>query len=154
MFRPSWIAFLAAPLLMVGCGLDPTPTGVDMVQAMQRTAPAHLARITFGYPNLLKVAQLKNESRKPITSYRIGWANVHRDGIELHRGDMTSVPGGIEPGHMHDVSDQMIALDERAQSVVFFVAEVSFADGSNWKIDIPNIAHEAGLTFFLFSLWK
>jgi len=35
-------------------------------------------------------------------------------------------------------------LSTSAQSLIFFVAEVTFADGSNWEVDIKDIAPEAG----------
>ena len=95
----------------------------------------------------MKAARLKNDSNKPIASYRIGWAYVRPNGIDLHKGALMSVPMGIKPGDIHDVSDQAVPFDERAQSVIFFVAELGFADGSDWKVDIEDIAHEAGLKF-------
>jgi hypothetical protein len=44
-----------------------------------------------------------------------------------------SVPGGIKPGDIQDLSDQVISFDEHAQSVIFFVTEINFADGSHWN---------------------
>ncbi|SRR5216683_378696 len=149
MSKPFWIASIAVALavafVLVGCAV--AATRVAMVLAMQRTAPAYLVQTTHGYPNLLKAARLKNDSNKPIASYRIGWAYVRPNGIDLHKGALMSVPMGIKPGDIHDVSDQAVPFDERAQSVIFFVAELGFADGSDWKVDIEDIAHEAGLKF-------
>jgi hypothetical protein len=138
------MAFLAVVFLLVGGAV--AATEVAMVIAMQRTAPAHLVRVALGRPNLL-TAQLKNDSDNRIVSYRIGCANVRPNGIELRKGALISVRGRINPGDIHDVAGQAVSFDESAQSVIFFVAELTFADGSVWNVDIEDIAHEAGLKF-------
>jgi hypothetical protein len=118
-----------------------------MVMATQRAAPAHLVHIALEQPNLLKSARLKNDSGRPITSYRIGWANVRSNGIELRRGNLFSVRKEIKPGDTNEIPDQVVPFDESAESVIFFVAELTFADGSNWEVDIKDIAPEAGFQF-------
>jgi hypothetical protein len=122
-------------------------TDVAMVMATQRSAPAHLVQIAPEHPNILKGARLNNDSGKAIASYRIGWANVYPNGIEIRRGSLVTVRRAIKPGDTHDVPDQVIPFNESAQSVIFLVVEVTFADGSNWEVDIKDIAPEAGFQF-------
>jgi hypothetical protein len=129
--------------VLVGCAV--AASEVAMAFATQRTAPAHLVQITLEHPRLLKAARLKNDSDKLITSYRIGWANIRPNGIEMRQGTLTSVPRGINPGDVHVVSDQSVPFDESIQSIIFLVAEVNFADGNHWHVQIEDIAHEAGL---------
>jgi hypothetical protein len=129
---------------LVGCAVAATEVG--MVIATQRAAPAHLVRGALGRPNLL-TAQLENDSDNRIVSHRIGWLNVRPYGIELRKGVLISVRGRIKPGDIRDIADQAVSFDESAQSVIFFVAELTFADGSVWNVDIEDIAHEAGLEF-------
>ena len=144
MSRPFCMAFLAVVFLWVSGAV--AATEVAMVVATQRTAPAHLVRVALGRPNLL-TTQLKNGSDNRIVSYRIGCASVRPNGIELHKGDLISVRGAIKPGDIHDVAGQAFSFDESAQSLIYFVAELTFADGSVWNVDIEDIAHEAGLKF-------
>lgn len=143
MFRPSWIASLTLAFILVSCAV--AAASVAMKIAMQRSAPAHLVQTTHGYPSLLTAARLENDGEKPITSYRVGWAYVRPHGIDFHIGVLMNVPAGIKPGDIHDVSDQAVPFDARAQSVIFFVAELSFADGSRWTANNADIKPEAGL---------
>ena len=143
MLRPSWIASLTLAFILVGCAV--AAASVTMEIAMQRGAPAHLVQTTHGYPSLLTAARLKNDGKKLITSYRIGWAYLRPDGIEFHVGVLMNVPASLKPGDINDVSDQAIPFDARAQSVIFFVAELSFADGSRWTANNADITPEAGL---------
>jgi hypothetical protein len=90
---------------------------------------------------------LRNDSDNRIVSYRIGCANIRPNGIELRKGALISVRGSIKPGDVHDAAGQAVSFDENAQSVIFFVAELTFADGSVWNVNIEDIAQEAGLKF-------
>jgi hypothetical protein len=137
--------FFAVAFLLIGCAV--AGTDVAMIMATQRSAPAHLVKIALEHPNALKSARLNNDSAKWITSYRIGWANVYPNRVELRPGNLFTVPRGIKPGAAQDVGDQTIPFDESAQSVIFLVAEVSFGDGSNWEVDIKDITPDAGFQF-------
>jgi len=144
MSRPSCMAFLAVAFLLVGRAVAATEVPLIWI-ATQTTAPAHLVRIALGRPHLSKAllkAQLKNDSDSPIVSYRIGWANVHLKEIELRKGTLISVRE-IKPGSVDDVSDQTVPFDASAERVIFFVAELAFADGSRWKANSEDIEHEA-----------
>jgi hypothetical protein len=145
MSKSSLRVFLAVAFLLLGCAV--AVTEVAMVMATQRSAPAHLVQIALERPNVLKGARLNNGSGKAIASYRIGWANVYPNGIEIRRGGLVTVRRGIKPGDTYDVPDQAIPFNESAQSVIFLVAEVTFADGCNWDVDIKDIVPEAGFQF-------
>jgi hypothetical protein len=145
MSKSSLRVFLAVAVLLIGCAV--AVNDVQMVMATQRSAPAHLVQIALAHPNVLKGARLNNDSGKAIASYRIGWANVYSTGIDLRQCGLVTARKGIKPGDTQDVPDQVIPYNESAQSVIFFVAEVTFADGSNWQVDIKDIAPDAGLQF-------
>ncbi len=145
MSKSSLRVFLAVAFLLIGSAA--AVTEVAMVMATQRSAPAHVVQTALEHPNFLKGARLNNDSGTAIASYRIGWANVYPNAIELRRGSPINVRRGIKPGDTHDVPDQVMPFNESAQSVIFFVAEVTFADGSNWEVDIKDIAPEAALQF-------
>jgi hypothetical protein len=104
--------------------------GVTLVVAPQKGSPARLLQASFGAP-LLAAAKIKNESKKTILSYRIGWSYVHDNQMEFHKGDLRSVPSGIRPGTTQDVAGQAIPMAD-AQQVIFFVAELTFSDGKRW----------------------
>ena len=104
--------------------------GITLVIAPQKRSPARLVQASFGVP-LLAAAKIKNESKKTILSYRIGWSYVHDNQMEFHSGDLRIVPTGIRPGTTQDVAGQAIPMAD-AQQVIFFVAELTFSDGKRW----------------------
>ena len=115
---------------------------VTFVIAPQKGSPARLVQASFGVP-LLVAAKIKNESKKTILSYRIGWSYVDDDRMEFHNGDLRSITAGIRPGRTQDVAGQAVPMDHGAQQVIFFVAELTFSDGQRWtakKKDIQNTA--------------
>jgi hypothetical protein len=145
MSRPSWIAYGTVAFVLLGCAVFALSQGLSM--AVQPGAPARLVQTTHGTTNLLTAARLENDSKKPITSYKIGWAYVRRDETEFHTGALMNVPAGIKPGVVYDVPDQAVLYDPRVQGVIFFVAELTFADGSRWHAANEDIRHEADLQF-------
>jgi hypothetical protein len=112
--------------------------GVTLMIAPQKGSPARLVQARFGVP-LLAAAKIKNESKKTILSYRIGWSYAHEDQMEFHSGGLRSVPTGIRPGATRDVVGQSVSMDTDAQQVIFFVAELTFSDGKRWTSKKKNI---------------
>jgi len=104
---------------------------VRFVIAPQRGSPARLVQASFGVP-LLVAARIKNESKKTILSYRIGWGYVRDDQTEFHSTDLRRVPSGIRPGVTQDVAGQDVPRDQGAQQVIFFISELTFSDGKRW----------------------
>jgi hypothetical protein len=97
-----------------------------------------LVQASFGVP-LLVAARIKNESKKTILSYRIGWSYVHYDRMEFHSTDLRPVPSGIRPGGTQDVAGQDVPRDQDAQQVIFFISELTFSDGKRWTAKKKNI---------------
>ena len=112
--------------------LSLTMEPIRLVIAAQREAPAQLVPPTSHGFDLLMAATLKNRSEKTIVSYRIGWGYVLKNGIEFHTGALMSVPSGLKPGRLHSVPAQGIHLAPDAEQVIFFVAELTFANGGHW----------------------
>ncbi len=96
---------------------------IGLVIAPQEQAPAQLVPPTSHGFDLLTAATLKNRSKKTIISYRIGWAFILQNGIEFHTGAL---------GRTHNVPGQGIHLAPGAEQVIFFVAELTFANGDHW----------------------
>ena len=105
---------------------------IGLLIAPQEEAPAQLVPPTTHGFDLLTAATLKNRSEKTIISYRIGWGYVLRNEIELHTGALMSVPAGVKPGRIQNVPGQGIHLAPGAEQVIFFVAELTFANGDHW----------------------
>jgi hypothetical protein len=105
---------------------------IRLVIAPQKEAPAQLVPPTSHGFDLLMAATLKNRSEKTIISYRIGWGYVLQNGIEFHTGALMRVPAGVKPGRIHHVPGQGIDLAPGAEQVIFFVAELTFANGDHW----------------------
>lgn len=105
---------------------------IGLVIAPQEEAPAQLVPPTTHGFDLLTAATLKNRSEKTIISYRIGWGYVLQNGMEFHTGAPMSVPAGVKPGRIHNVPGQGIHLAPGAEQVIFFVAELTFANGDHW----------------------
>ncbi len=112
--------------------LSLTTKPIRLVTAAQKGAPAQLVSPTSHGFDLLTAATLKNRSEKTIVSYRIGWGYVLQNGIEFHTGALMSVPSGVKPGRLHSVPAQDIHLAPDAEQVIFFVAELTFANGDHW----------------------
>ena len=104
---------------------------IALVIAPQKGSPARLVQASFGVP-LLAAAKIKNESKKTILLYRIGWSYLDDDRMEFHNGDLRGIPAGIRPGRTQDVAGQADPMDHGAQQVIFFVAELTFSDGKRW----------------------
>jgi len=105
---------------------------IRLVIAPQEEAPARLVPPTSHGLDLLMAATLKNRSKRTIISYKIGWGYVLQNGIEFHTGALMSVPAGVQPARIHNVPAQGIHLAPGAEQVIFFVAELTFANGDHW----------------------
>jgi len=105
---------------------------IGLVIAPQEGAPARVVPPTSHGFDLLMAATLKNRSKRTIISYRIGWGYVLQNGIEFHTGALMSVSAGVKPGRIHNVPGQGIHLAPGAEQVMFFVAELTFANGDHW----------------------
>jgi hypothetical protein len=100
--------------------------------APQEKGPAQLVSSTAHGFDLLTAATLKNRSKKTIISYRIGWGYVLQNGTEFHTGARMSVPAGVKPSKTCNVPAQGVDFPAGAEQVIFFVAELTFANGDHW----------------------
>lgn len=107
--------------------------GTGMVIAKQPNAPVQIVRTLHGIPDVLQSAWFENRGSKSIIGYRIGWASMSVGKSRFEMGPWMNVPAGVNPGATVEVPAQGVALDARAENMVFFVSEVKFADGSHWK---------------------
>lgn len=110
-----------------------TLESIRLVIAPQKEAPAQLVPPTRHGSDLLMAATLKNRSEKTIVSYRIGWGYVLQNEMEFHTGALMRVPAGVRPGRTQNVPGQDIDFALGADQVVFFVAELTFANGEHWR---------------------
>ena len=117
-----------------------------MVWANQASSPARLIQTSHGAKDLLVSARLKNFSKKRINSYRIGWAFVilnEMDGpknVDTHIGALMNVPAGIRPADIQQVPAQgIVDSHPDAEQVLFFVSELNFADGTQWRVKKTDI---------------
>jgi hypothetical protein len=97
----------------------------------------------------LTTGELQNSTTRAIVAYKMGWMYVFRDASrkpEPTIGVFMNVPAGIAPGNTTIVPAQGILvaeIPEDAKAVVFFVAEVEFADGKSFSADIEKLALRA-----------
>jgi hypothetical protein len=121
------VVFLLASLASVAFA------STTMSIAMQDGAPVQLQSTTHGLSDALEAAVFKNRSGKPITAYRIGWVSLVEGKAKISRGVWMNTPGKIDSGADQIVPAQGIPINLAAQQMVFFVSDVTFADGTHWS---------------------
>lgn len=118
-----------------------------MLFAHQEDDPVRIVQATFNAENVLLDAQLENTSHQKIQSYRIGWASVKKDDIKMSKSNEIEVPKELDttkkfsiPGPENAAKDD---LAKHPPAIVFYVAELQFADGTRWQADPKKIRKEA-----------
>jgi hypothetical protein len=106
-----------------------------MTLARQPAAPLQLIKTTHSLRDALEGATVKNLGDKSISGYRVGWAIVKNGKVTFQKGPWINLPAGVAPGALQSVPAQGVRLDEQAQEMLFFVAEIRYTDGSRWKAD-------------------
>lgn len=124
----KWIVAAATVLL-----LPASFAQTRMALATPKDSPVALVQTTHGIPDALESAQWVNRSNQQITSYRIGWLTFIGGKNTFHVGPWMNLPAGVKPGATAAVPAQGIPLNRKASSMIFYVAGVRFADGSQWK---------------------
>jgi hypothetical protein len=154
-----------ALLLTVSSGSFGYDQGTGILYLEQTDSPAVLVGGHHTIKDLLESAKLKNVSKRPLISYRIGWVVVYPTGKDrVGLGLPVDVPAGISPGDTADVPAQGVSTDfskEGASAVVFFVTDVHSA-GDNilavdniWKPDLEMIEEKARtMTKAVFASWR
>jgi len=134
---------------------SPSPTGLEkaeepetlMLFARQADDPVHIAQASFAADNSLVDALLENSSHQKIQSYRLGWAVVKKDDVRLARGIAVDVPNNVDTSASFTIRGPENAAKEdvskHPNAIVFYIAELQFADGQHWQSDPKKIRKEA-----------
>ena len=144
------IVILATQRSLVGFyPTQPQNSGQEtlMLFARQADDPVHFVQVSFGADNLLIDARLENKSHSKIQTYRLGWVVVKKDDIKIARGELMTVPEGVDTTSMFDIPAQGASvkgdLAKHPTSIVFYVTELQFQDGTQWQADPKKIKKEA-----------
>jgi hypothetical protein len=129
--------WIAASLRILAC--SPAFADTGMIIARQPAAPVQMTQATFGLTDALQSANTVNRSAQVVSAYRVGWESVTSGRHSFHTGAWMNLPAGAKPGAAIAVPAQGIALDRQAESMVFYVAAVKFADGGRWNTSYAEI---------------
>ncbi|HEU4416568.1 MAG TPA: hypothetical protein VFT65_17395 [Candidatus Angelobacter sp.] len=138
----SSMAMMRAPAGQKGA---PAPE-TSMLFAPQDNDPVRITQASFAADNSLLDAQLENKSHQKIQSYRLGWAVARKDEIKLGKTEAIDVPSGVDTTAAFTIQGPSSAAKEDAAkhppAIVFYVAELQFADGKRWQADVKQIKKE------------
>jgi hypothetical protein len=115
---------------------------------------AALAYISFGTKTVFKQARLLNLSHKSIVGYRLAWVYTFpTERSEIVLGDWMDVSAGISSGTFFLVPERAgqqasnePMITRGANSLMFFVAAVKYADGTIWRENTTAIKSEVDRT--------
>ncbi|MGC2696171.1 MAG: hypothetical protein WA738_10300 [Candidatus Angelobacter sp.] len=138
----SSIAATLAPAVQKGATTQET----SMLFAAQADDPVRIIQASFAADNSLLDAQLENKSHQKIQSYRLGWAVVRKEDIKISKTESIDVPNSLDtsgvfaiPGPGNAAKDDVA---KHPTAIVFYVAELQFADGKHWQADVKQIKKE------------
>ena len=118
-----------------------------MLFARQADDPVHIVQASFGMENVLIDALLENTSHRKIQSYRLSWATVKKDEVRLAKGIDVDVPSNVDTSASFTIPGPENAAKEdvskHPNAIVFYIAELQFADGQHWQSDPKKIRKEA-----------
>jgi hypothetical protein len=118
-----------------------------MLFAKQGDDPVHIVQASFAADNSLVDALLENTSHQKIQSYRLSWAVVKKDDVRLAKGIAVDVPNNVNTSASFTIPGPENAAKEdvsrHPNGIVFFIAELQFADGKTWQADSKKIRKEA-----------
>lgn len=115
------------------------------LNACRQPAPASVFGLKPVSPPLMASLMLKNQSRIPVTGFRIGWILTYSGKSHPVIGPHLRPVRPISPGQMVEVPAQGSregALRQRPDSVTFFVAQVDFPNGRVWKPTLQELGCE------------
>ena len=109
--------------------------------------PASITEVTSSVTDLFAAGVVRNNGSSGITSLRIGWAMIDKNGNltadQGHLIDMAwprPLPRGAD-AYLANQSVPMVA--DNIVRVVFFVAQVDFVGGSSYTADLERLKHIA-----------
>src|ERR1051326_7958715 len=118
-----------------------------MLFARQAGDPVHIVQASFAGDNSLVDALLQNTAHQKIQSYRLSWAIVKKDDVRLAKGIAVDVPANLDTSASFTIPGPENAAKEDVSkhptAVVFYIAEIQFADGQRWQADLKKIRKEA-----------
>lgn len=118
-----------------------------MLFARQDGDPVHIVQASFGMENVLIDALIENTSHHKIQSYRLSWAVVKKDDVRLAKGIPVDVPSNVDTTASFTIPGPENAAKEdvakHPNAIVFYIAELQFADGKTWQAESKKIRKEA-----------
>lgn len=147
-FTVLLIAIILAP--SSSSGLHPAQNSdqdILMLFARQAEDPIRIVQASFGADNLLLDARLENKSHNKVQTYRLGWAAVKKEDVRMGKGDVVTVPEGVDTTSAFDIPGQGVPgkdeLSRHPTGVIVYVSELQFQDGTKWQADTKKIRKEA-----------
>jgi hypothetical protein len=147
-FTVLLVAIIIAPSSISGLGpAQNSNQEVSMLFARQAEDPVRIVQASFGADNLLLDARLENKSHNQVQTYRLGWAAVKKEDVRMGKGDVVTVPEGVDTKSTFDIPGQGVPskdeLSRHPTGVIVYVAELQFQDGTKWQADTKKIRKEA-----------
>jgi hypothetical protein len=134
-------------------------TGSTMFALLeQEKTPVELSSITISRSSAIRHIRIKNVSNKEITGYQLGWIVSNESqpasvtvGPELRLEKNLASSKSVEVVD-HPFPSSFFAQSAENKKVNFFVAAVTFADGSSWKAIILGQIERGRRNFRLLTL--
>lgn len=106
--------------------------------------PVHFDQADFAANATLRGADITNTSDRTVTSIQFGCFVVHVDGqITTVVGKDNPIRTGMQPGARLVFGHQTIAADvDDALELYYFVARVTYEDGTSWKAPLESLRHQ------------
>ena len=106
--------------------------------------PVHFDQADFTANGGLRGADLTNSSDRTVTSVQFGCFVVHVDGqVTTVVGKDNPIRTGMAPGDRLVFGRQTIAADvDDALELYYFVARVTYEDGTSWKAPLESLRHQ------------
>ena len=147
-FTVLLVAIIFAPSSISGLNLaQNNDQDVLMLFARQAEDPIRIVQASFGADNILLDARLENKSHNKVQTYRLGWAAVKKEDVRMGKGEVVTVPQGVDTTSTFDIQGQGVPgkdeLSKHPTGVIVYVAELQFQDGTKWQADTKKIRKEA-----------
>ncbi len=118
-----------------------------MLFAHQEDDPVRIIQASFGADNALLDAQLENKTHQKLQTYRLGWVVVKKDDIKIGKAIEVEVPKDVDTTTSFQIPGPENAAKEdvarHPTGIIFYVAELQFADGTRWQAEVKKIRKEA-----------
>jgi hypothetical protein len=118
-----------------------------MLFAHQEDDPVRIIQASFGADNALLDAQLENKTHQKVQTYRLGWVAVKKDDIRIGKATEVEVPNNVDTTTSFSIPGPQNAAKEdvgrHPTGIIFYVAELQFADGTRWQAEVKKIRKEA-----------